>query len=245
MTERKVSAGTLAVYDDPDAVADAVASWLLERAAGRQRFAVSLSGGSTPKRLYATLASPAYRDRFPWDRTEWFFGDERFVPKDDEDSNFHMVSEAMLSRVPVREGSVHGFDTSALTPEDAAAAYERRLKHFYGADTLDPGRPLFDVTLLGLGPDGHTASLIPGQPVLEERDKWAAAVTEGRPEARLTLTYPAIASSAAIAFLVTGHDKSAMLAHVRSGAEDVPAGRLRSRGEVRWFVDRAAAGESA
>jgi 6-phosphogluconolactonase len=166
------------------------------------------------------------------------------VPKDDKDSNFRMVNEAMLSRVEVPDGHVHAFDTDAPTPEEAAADYERRLKRFYGADTIDPVRPLFDVTLLGLGPDGHTASLIPGQPVLDEREKWAAAVTEGRPEARLTLTYPVIASSRAIAFLVTGSDKAAMLAHVRSGAEDVPAGRLRSRAEAHWFVDRAAVGKT-
>ena len=242
MTERQAASGEFDVFADPDAVADAVASWLLKRSEGRERFAVSLSGGSTPKRLYERLASPAFRDRFPWDRTDWFFGDERFVPKDDQDSNFHMVEQAMLAHVPVPEGRVHSFDTTASTPEDAAAAYERRLKRFYGADALDPARPLFDVTLLGLGPDGHTASLIPGQPVLDEREKWAAAVTEGRPEARLTLTYPVIASSRAIALLVTGDDKAAMLAHVRSGAEDVPAGRLRTAAAVHWFVDRAAVG---
>ncbi len=239
-----VSAGATSVFADPDAVADAVATWLIAQAAGKQRFSVSLSGGSTPKRLYALLASPAYRDRFPWDKTEWFFGDERFVPRDDEDSNFRMVDEAMFSRVAIPEGHIHRFETEALTPEDAAAGYERRLKRFYGADGLDPARPLFDVTLLGMGPDGHTASLIPGQPVLDETEKWAAAVTEGRPEARLTLTYPAIASSRAIAVLVTGHDKAEMLAHVRSGARDVPIGRLRSHAEAHWFVDRAAAGQS-
>ncbi len=243
MTEPKVSAGTLSVHADPDAVAQAAASWLLAQAAGKERFTVSLSGGSTPKRLYQILAGDGFKDRFPWDRTEWFFGDERFVPKDDKDSNFRMVEDAMLSHVPVPEGSVHAFDTALSSPEEAALAYEEELKCFYGADALDPARPLFDVTLLGLGPDGHTASLIPGQPVLDERERWAAAVTQGRPEARLTLTYPVIASSRAIAFLVTGRDKAAMLAHVRSGAEDVPAGRLRSRAQALWFVDRAAAGQ--
>ncbi|MGI3900874.1 MAG: 6-phosphogluconolactonase [Janthinobacterium lividum] len=243
MSEPLVSSGEMSVYADPDAVAEAVASWLTAQAAGKERFSVCLSGGSTPKRLYERLASPAFRDRFPWNKTEWFFGDERFVSKTDKDSNFRMVDEAMLSRVAVPEGHVHSFDTDALTPEDSASGYERRLQHFYGADTLDSTRPLLDVTLLGLGPDGHTASLIPGQPVLDEHVKWAAAVAEGRPEARLTLTYPVIASSRAIAFLVTGRDKAAMLAHVRSGAEDVPAGRLRSNAEAHWFVDRAAAGQ--
>ena len=243
MSERQVASGEIDVLDDPDAVAEAVASWLLRRAEGMERFTVCLSGGSTPKRLYERLASPAFRDRFPWDRTEWFFGDERFVPKDDHDSNFWMVNEAMLSRVPAPADSVHAFDTAVPSPDEAALAYEEELKCFYGADALDPGKPLFDVMLLGLGPDGHTASLIPGQPVLDEREKWAAAVTEGRPEARLTLTYPVIASSRAIAFLVTGKDKAAMVAHVRSGADDVPAGRLRTAAEVRWFVDEAAAGQ--
>lgn len=242
MTERQVASGECYVFADPDAVAEAVASWLLTQAEGRERFAVSLSGGSTPKRLYERLAGPTFRDRFPWNRTDWFFGDERFVPKGDKDSNFRMVSEAMLSHVPAPDDSVHAFDTALASPQEAALAYEEELKCFYGADALDPARPLFDVTLLGLGPDGHTASLIPGQPVLDERGKWAAAVTEGRPEARLTLTYPVIASSRAIAFLVTGEDKAAMLAHVRSGAEDVPVGRLRTAAAVHWFVDKAAAG---
>ena len=242
MTDAKVSAGPMTVYEDPDAVAEAVAAWLLAEASTKQRFTVSLSGGSTPKRLYEKLASPAYRDRFPWSRTEWFFGDERFVPADDKDSNFRMVREAMLSKAPVPEVNIHAFDTAAPSPAEAASRYERTLQGFYGADRIDPSRPLFDVTLLGLGPDGHTASLIPGQPVLDERETWVAAVTEGRPEARLTLTYPAIESSAAIVFLVTGAEKSEMLAHVRSGAEDVPAGRLRSNAEAHWFVDRAATG---
>ena len=240
----KVSAGPLTVAADPQAVAEAVANWLVEEAADKASFAISLSGGSTPKRLYETLATPAFRDRFPWDRTQWFFGDERFVPADDKDSNFRMVREALLSKVPVPASNIHAFDTAAQSAEEAALRYDAMLKRVYGSETLDPKRPLFDVTLLGLGPDGHTASLIPGQPVLEERTAWVAAVAEGRPEARLTLTYPALESSAAIAFLVTGADKAAMLAHVRSGAEDVPAGRLRSEATARWFVDQAAAGTS-
>ena len=241
----KVSAGPMTVFADPQAVAEAVANWLVEEAAGKPSFAISLSGGSTPKRLYETLATTAFRDRFPWDRTQWFFGDERFVPADDKDSNFRMVREAMLSKVPVPEANIHAFDTTASSPDEAASRYDGMLKRLYGSNVLDPARPLFDVTLLGLGPDGHTASLIPGQPVLEERSRWVASVTEGRPEARLTLTYPAIESSGAIAFLVTGTDKAEMLAHVRSGAEDVPAGRLRSAGEGHWFVDRAAAGPAS
>ena len=241
----KVSAGPMTVLADPQAVAEAVANWLIEEAAHKPTFAISLSGGSTPKRLYETLATAAFRDRFPWSKAQWFFGDERFVAADDKDSNFRMVRETMLSKVPVPEANIHAFDTAASSPDEAASRYDSMLKLFYGSDTLEPARPLFHVTLLGLGPDGHTASLIPGQPVLEERIKWVAAVAEGRPEARLTLTYPALESSGAIAFLVTGSDKAEMLAHVRSGAEDVPAGRLRTEAEAHWFVDKAAAGSAA
>ena len=117
MTERQVASGECYVFADPDAVAEAVASWLLTQAEGRERFAVSLSGGSTPKRLYERLAGPTFRDRFPWNRTDWFFGDERFVPKGDKDSNFRMVSEAMLSHVPAPDDSVHAFDTALGSPQ--------------------------------------------------------------------------------------------------------------------------------
>ena len=134
-------------------------------------FAVCLSGGSTPQRLYEHLAGPPYRDAFPWSRTHWFWGDEQFVPHDDALSNYRMVREALLSRAPIPAVNIHPIPTEGLSPEAAASAYERELKSFYGADHLDPARPLFDVNLLGLGPDGHTASLFPGSAVLAEREK--------------------------------------------------------------------------
>ncbi len=238
-----VSTGTLTVFKDPDTVAGEVAAWLLDRATGAERFTVCLSGGSTPKRLFEKLAAAPFIDRFPWASVHWFWGDERFVPATDPDSNFRMTKLALLDRAPIPEANVYPMRTDLASPEDTADDYERLLKDFYGATVLDPARPLFDVTFLGMGPDGHTASLIPGEPVLDERIRWVAAVTHGRPEARITLTYPPLESSRAIAFLVTGVDKTAMLAHVRSGAEDIPAGRLRSSGEIHWFVDRAAAGD--
>ena len=243
MKAPKVGLGPMTVYKDPDTLADEVAGWLLGKAAAKDRFCVCLSGGSTPKRLYERLANPAFIGRFPWDKTHWFWGDERFVPADNPESNYRMTRLAMLEKAPIPPGNIHRIVTEASDADRAAADYDRALKSFYGADEFDPDRPLFDVTFLGLGPDGHTASLIPGEPVLEERRKWVAAVSHGRPEVRITLTYPPLESSAAIAFLVTGGDKSSMLAHVRSGAEDVPAGRLRSDAETHWFVDRAAAGD--
>jgi 6-phosphogluconolactonase len=232
----------LEVLADPDALARRVADWLLEAALAKEgAFAVALSGGSTPKRLYALLASPAYLDKFPWSRTHWFWGDERFVPQDDPLSNYRMVREALLSHAPVPAANIHAVPIDGLTPDAAASAYETELKAFYGADTLDPARPLFDVNLLGLGPDGHTASLFPDTAVLAERKRWVAAVVGAKAEARITLTYPVLESSAHVAFLIAGHEKQAIFARLRSGDETLPAAHVRPIGDVTWFADQAAA----
>jgi 6-phosphogluconolactonase len=152
-----------------------------------------------------------------------------------------MTSEAMLAKAPVPPENIHPVPTDG-TPEDAARRYERTLQESYGATTLDPQRPLFDVTLLGLGPDGHTASLLPGEPVLDERKRWVAAVSHGRPEVRITMTYPAIDASRRVAFLVAGEEKAEIFSAIRTGDSHVPAARVRPVGELFWFVDEAAAG---
>jgi 6-phosphogluconolactonase len=156
-----------------------------------------------------------------------------------------MVREAMFSHAPVPPGNVHPVPTEGLDADAAAAAYDRTLRHLYGADALEADKPLFDVCLLGLGEDGHTASLIPGQPVLRERAKWVAAVPAGRTEVRITLTFPAIESSHVTIFLVEGEKKRAILDRMLSGDRSVPAGMLRPKGELLWFADRAAAGRWA
>jgi 6-phosphogluconolactonase len=236
--------GRIEVLPDPPALAHHVAEWLTAAAlASKGPFRVSLSGGSTPKALYGLLASDAFRRRFPWPLVSWYWGDERFVPYDHPDSNFRMVREAMLENAPVPPENVHPIPCDG-GPEDAARRYERVLQEAYGAASLDPARPLFDVTLLGLGADGHTASLLPGEPVLEERVRWAAAVLHGRPKIRITLTYPAIESSRHVAFLVTGGGKAAILRSILAGGSQVPAARVRPVGELVWVVDRAAAGEA-
>jgi 6-phosphogluconolactonase len=238
-------AGRLEVLADPGALAHHVASWMTELAQASQgSFRVSLSGGSTPKALYTLLASESFVGRFPWDRVSWFWGDERFVPYDDPESNYRMTREAMLAKAPVPPANIHPVPTDGA-PEDAARRYERTLQAAYGAETLDGTRPLFDVTLLGLGPDGHTASLLPGDPVLAERRHWVAAVAHGRPEVRITMTYPAIESSRHVAFLVAGGEKAQILRTVMAGGSEVPAARLRPIGELIWFADRAAAGETS
>jgi len=233
--------GHIEILPDPPALAHHVAEWMTKAAlAATGPFLVSLSGGSTPKTLYRLLASDAFRCRFPWQRVFWYWGDERFVPYDHPDSNYRMAREAMLDRAPVPPENIHPVPADG-TPDEAAARYERTLQDHYGATALDPGRPLFDITLLGLGPDGHTASLLPGQPVLEERERWVAAVSQGRPEVRITLTYPAIESSRYVAFLVAGKEKAAILNAIRAGGSDVPAARVKPVGELIWFADEAAA----
>jgi 6-phosphogluconolactonase len=176
----------------------------------------------------------------PWQRIHWFWGDERFVPSKDARSNYRMVRDALLDRVGAPVGSVHPIPTDGVTLDAAVVAYERELKQSYGAQQLSPDRPLFDVTLLGLGEDGHTASLMPGTAALEERSGWVAAVVGATPEARITLTYPALESSRDVAFLVSGTAKRDMLARIRRGSADVPAARIRPVGRLHWFVDRAA-----
>jgi 6-phosphogluconolactonase len=236
----------LDVFQDRESLARGVAEWLLTLATAKNGLcAIALSGGKTPRRLYERLAEPPCRDAFPWDRTHWFWGDERFVPSNDARSNYRMVRDALLSRAPVPAGNIHPIPTDTASPEAAADAYQQCLRTFYAATQLNPARPLFDVTLLGLGSDGHTASLFPVSAVLAERRRWVAAVTAGVPEARVTLTYPALESSRHTAFVVAGAEKRLMFERLRSGDAALPAARLRPVGRLRWFADRAAAGDIA
>jgi 6-phosphogluconolactonase len=235
--------GRIEILPDASALAEHSAEWMTAAAlAGDNPCRISLSGGSTPKALYVLLASERFRNRFPWERVHWYWGDERFVPYDHPGSNYRMTREAMLAKAPVPAENIHPIPTDG-DPEDAALRYEQTLQKAYGAATLDPQRPLFDLTLLGLGPDGHTASLLPGEPVLNERRRWVAAVSHGRPEVRITLTYPAIESSQRVAFLVVGEAKAKIFGAIRSGTSQAPAARVRPIGELVWFVDRAAAGD--
>ncbi len=233
-------------FANAETLARDVAEWLCGLAQASDRaFAVCLSGGSTPRRLYELLADPPIVSRFPWRRTHWFWGDERFVPHDHRDSNYRMARDAFLSRVPVPDDNIHAVPTEGLSPNEAASAYETTLKRFYGADTLVPGRPLFDVMLLGIGDDGHTASLFPGQPALQETKRWVVAVIGAKAEARITLTYPVIDSSRELAFLVTGKDKQGVVARAQAGDRTLPAAVVHPVGRLHWFTDRAAAPSGA
>jgi 6-phosphogluconolactonase len=228
-------------FESAEALAWDVAEWLCGLAQATDRdFSVCLSGGSTPRRLYEKLATPAIASRFPWRRTHWFWGDERFVPHDHPDSNYRMAREALLSRVAIPGENIHAVPTEGLSADESAATYETTLKRFHGTDALTPDRPLFDVTLLGIGDDGHTASLFPGQPALQEQRRWAVAVIGAKAEARITLTYPALDSSCDVAFLATGQEKRGVVTRAQGGDRALPAAMVRPVGRLHWFTDRAA-----
>jgi len=230
------------VAKDGEALARQAAEFLVETLnAGSGRLGVCLSGGSTPKRLYELLATPPFRDRLPWERVDWFWGDERFVPSDDPQSNYGMTRRAMLTAVPVPARQVHPIPTMGLTPEEGAAQYEKTLQSFYGTATLDPKKPLFEVTFLGLGEDGHTASLFPGVAALGERERWTAAIIGAKPEPRISLTLPALDASRHVVFLVAGAAKRPVLDRLDRG-EDLPSGRVKPTGTLHWMLDESAAG---
>ncbi|HXP02834.1 MAG TPA: 6-phosphogluconolactonase [Stellaceae bacterium] len=240
-------AARIDVSADPAALAQRVAQWIVDLACATPgRFAIALSGGSTPKRLYGLLSAPPLRDQMPWQRAHLFWGDDRFVPWDSPDSNYGMASEAMISQVPIPPENIHGIPFTG-SPADAAREYERTLQSYYGSDRLDPARPLFDIVLLGMGPDGHTASLFPGKPALGERQRWAVDVPEPGLNPivpRVTLTYPALDSAKSMAFVAAGADKMEMMRRALAGDRELPSARIAPVGELVWFVDRAAHGDA-
>ena len=249
------------VVPDAASVATRGAEWLIEQIAHavlrRGRAAVALSGGSTPRALYAHLAEHPWRDRIEWAKLHLFFGDERFVPHDDAESNARMADETLIAHVPIPPGNVHCIPcngapradtpvTAAATrsAEQAAADYQQTLSAFYGSAALDAARPLFDVVLLGLGGDGHTASLFPGTPALKERKAWAVPVETKNTASplRITLTYPTLESTHAVAFLVSGAAKRDVARRVLDGDASLPAARVHPLGGMLWIMDQEAAG---
>ena len=191
------------------------------------------------------LGSDIMRVKIDWTRVHLFFGDERFVPHDHPDSNYRMVREALIGRVPIPDENVHAVDTGLATPAAAAAAYEAELKRFLGKETLDIWRPVFAVTLLGLGDDGHTASLFPGTDALRERDRWVTAVVGAKPEPRITMTFPVLASSRAVVFVVAGEAKRAMLKRLIDRDPSIPAANVEAQGDLLVYCDEAALGGPA
>ncbi|MCA9837949.1 MAG: 6-phosphogluconolactonase [Trueperaceae bacterium] len=202
------------------------------------KFTVALSGGSTPQKLHTLLANQ-YKHSLDWSKVFVFFGDERFVAPFEPESNYLMADETLLSLVDIPEENIFPFATIDLSPEEAAELYEKELKKFFGE------RPSFDLILLGIGPDGHTASLFPGHPeVLNPSDAFVRAVYDSpkAPPIRLTLTYALINQAKQVIFLVGGQGKTEALKNILEGPADLPAAKVRpENGEVLWLLDREAA----
>jgi 6-phosphogluconolactonase len=211
----------------------------------RGRFTIALSGGSTPKSLFNLLATNA-RTVLPWDRTLFFWGDERHVPPTDPDSNYRMADEAMLAKIPVAKENIFRMATENPDAAAVAEAYEQTLRKVF---ELQPGQvPVFDLILLGMGPDGHAASLFPGTDGLREKSRLVIANwVEKLKTSRLTFTLPVLNAARCVAFLVSGLDKAPALHAVLEG--DAPGEQYPSKliqpadGKLIWFVDRAAASE--
>jgi 6-phosphogluconolactonase len=246
-----VTAAVLHVLPDPESLARAAAGRILgvarERVsaierAGKKAAAVhvALSGGATPRRAFELLGGAPYADIFPWDALHVWQVDERWLPPDHPESNRRMLIETLLSRVPVPKGNLHFIDTSAASPDDGAKAYESALREALPAPK--GGFPRFDLVHLGLGADGHTASLFPGSAALAERAAWVTTATGGDPAvARVTLTLPAINAAAAAVFVVAGASRAEALAKVRAGGP-LPAARVAPvRGTLTFLADAAAA----
>ncbi len=244
-----MSAPEIRVFADPEAVSRAAADEFVRRAdeaiKARGRFAVALSGGSTPKRLYQLLAEPPYRDQVDWGKVEFFWGDERSVPPDHNDSNYHTAHEAMLRRLPVPPGHVHRMEAERTDRDAAARDYEAAIARAFG---VAPGGepPAFDLILLGMGPDGHTASLFPHTTALKERARWVVVnyVPKFATD-RVTFTVPLLNRAREVLFLVAAADKAEPLHEVLEGAPNsdlYPSQLVRpAGGRLVFFVDRAAA----
>lgn len=236
------------IHPDPAAVAASTADRFVatvRRAIDERGVArVALSGGGTPKQVYPLLLEPARRDAVDWSRVEFFWGDERAVPPDHPESNFGVAYGMLISQLPaVRADRIHRMPAEAEDVAAAALSHESELRLAFGSrgDEL----PAFDLIWLGMGPDGHTASLFPGSTALDERERWVVANWAPGPQAwRMTLTFPVLNAGRDVIFVVTGADKADALRRIRAGDQELPAGRVTGEA-LEWIIDTAAAGEDA
>jgi 6-phosphogluconolactonase len=237
----------LLIFDTPEQVATAAAERFVTHASRALEdhgvFSVALSGGSTPRQMYRVLASEPFKSAVAWKRVHLFFGDERNVPRDHSESNYRMANEALISQVPIPPENLHPIDGEG-DAEDGAKKYQMDLKAFFNGQDW----PRFDLVLLGMGEDGHTASLFPHSLALKERERWTTSnFVEKLATFRITLTAAAINAAANVEFLVTGSNKAASLAAVVNGRRDpenLPAQLIQPlNGDLTWLVDKAAASQ--
>ncbi len=225
------------------AVAERIAETARVAIAERGRFSLALSGGKTPELLYRIMADEC-ADRMEWKSVHLFWGDERYVPQDHPDNNFRMAHQAWISKVQIPPQNVYRMHTEEKNPEKAAESYEKILVDFF-RDSDEKSGATFDVTLLGLGVDGHTASLFPGSPVLIEKYRWVVAVDAPSsvfPKKRITLTLPLINSSRDVIFLALGEEKKSAIHTILNEPERAkkiyPAARVNAREKLLWYVDK-------
>lgn len=212
---------------------------------------IVLAGGSTPRQTYELLAAAANAEQMPWQLSHFFWGDERWLPSNHPDSNFSMADKTLLSRVPVPAANIHRITTWHNNPETGAGLYEKHLQNFFrsmsraktNSTPADLTIPCFDLVLLGMGTDGHTASLFPGSNLLEEKKKWVAAVPAGEgspPVARITLTLPVLNRAKNILFLLAGSPKREILNTILTRPDEAealyPAARVQPAGNLVWLV---------
>lgn len=240
---------TVRIEDDASAVAARSAeifAQLVEAQVADQPFRVALSGGSTPKLLYKLLASEEYRERVAWDRVQFFFGDERWVPQSDKDSNYKLANDYLFQPLGIEPSRVFPMPTEGAEPGQAAEQYEATIRREFALASRE--MPRFDLVFLGMGDDGHTASLFPHTPALREYGKLVAANhVEKLDTWRITLTAPVLNAAGHVLFMVAGESKAAALKQVLEGdydPEEYPSQLLReASGHVTWLVERAAAAQ--
>ncbi len=226
------------------AAAALLADAAVQAVAERGRFVVAISGGSLPGIIAPPLLAEPLRSRLPWAACHLFFADERCVPLDDADSNYRLVRQQLLAHVAIPPEQIHPINP-ALPPAAAAEEYTTRLRHTFGDA---PSPPRFDALLLGMGPDGHTASLFPGHPLLAEKQRWVAAITDSPkpPPERITLTLPLLNAARLVIFIATGSSKAQLLPHIFEPNASLPAGMVRpAAGQLHWLVDAPAAANLA
>lgn len=234
----------VSVFETPEQLALAAAERFVEYARDfhdeQESFSVALAGGRTPKRVYELLATEQFKDRVAWSRVHLFFGDERCVPPDHPDSNYLMAFRALLSKVPIPAANVYRI-AGEEDPTESARDYDAILRKFFGRMAW----PRFDLVLLGMGNDGHTASLFPESNVLEETSRLVVPTRSSQGQCRITLTLRAFDHAAHIIFLVTGEEKAATLSSVmqrQSSSRQLPASFIKPiDGTLEWFVDSKAA----
>ena len=230
----------LHVYKNADEACHALAQWITALIGTtlevKEKFTCALSGGETPRKLYHILASSPYKEKINWDRIHVFWGDERVVPFDDERNNAKMAYDAFLGKVKIPSGQVHKMWTD-IPPEESAKQYEKILHNYF-----DDKPTTFDLTLLGMGEDGHTLSLFPGTEILNDHSSWVNAVHSKERGDRITLMPDVVNRSAAVVFLVTGENKAAVLKQVlAAGSLKYPAQLIQPlNGELHFFMDDAA-----